>query len=140
MGDLKMKKHVIVGCLLIVSSMFVSACGNSSDVTTEKTSVTKQVEATGQSTSSSVDQTKYDAIITEAKKLTAEGQYKESEEKLATIPVSDLGKDKKKSRLKSKRSRVRHQRDHLNQFQMNLLNGQPRIFFIIHEEIKSKRV
>ena len=72
--------------------MFVSACGNSSDVTTEKTSVTKQVEATGQSTSSSVDQTKYDAIITEAKKLTAEGQYKESEEKLATIPVSDLGK------------------------------------------------
>ena len=49
-----MKKHVIVGCLLIVSSMFVSACGNSSDVTTEKTSVTKQVEATGQSTSSSV--------------------------------------------------------------------------------------
>ncbi|WP_197080381.1 hypothetical protein [Enterococcus faecalis] len=92
MGDLKMKKHVIVGCLLIVSSMFVSACGNSSDVTTEKTSVTKQVEATGQSTSSSVDQTKYDAIITEAKKLTAEGQYKESEEKLATIPVSDLGK------------------------------------------------
>ena len=87
-----MKKHVIVGCLLIVSSMFVSACGNSSDVTTEKTSVTKQVEATGQSTSSSVDQTKYDAIITEAKKLTAEGQYKESEEKLATIPVSDLGK------------------------------------------------
>ena len=36
MGDLKMKKHVIVGCLLIVSSMFVSACGNSSDVTTEK--------------------------------------------------------------------------------------------------------
>ncbi len=87
-----MKKHVIVGCLLIVSSMFVSACGSSSDVTTEKTSVTKQVEATGQSTSSSVDQTKYDAIITEAKKLTAEGQYKESEEKLATIPVSDLGK------------------------------------------------
>ncbi|MGL4705006.1 MAG: hypothetical protein ACRCVO_02205, partial [Enterococcus faecalis] len=92
MGDLKMKKHVIVGCLLIVSSMFVSACGSSSDVTTEKTSVTKQVEATGQSTSSSIDQTKYDAIITEAKKLTVEGQYKESEEKLATIPVSDLGK------------------------------------------------
>ena len=75
-----MKKHVIVGCLLIVSSMFVSACGNSSDVTTEKTSVTKQVEATEQSTTSSVDQTKYDAIITEAKKLTAEGQYKESDE------------------------------------------------------------
>ncbi len=62
------KKHVIVGCLLIVSSMFVSACGSSSDVTTGKTSVTKQVEATGQSTSSSIDQTKYDAIITEAKK------------------------------------------------------------------------
>ena len=116
-----------------------------------KTSVTKQVEATGQSTSSSVDQTKYDAIITEAKKLTAEGQYKESEEKLATIPVSDLGKphysivketveklnnqnneglkDKKKLRLKSKRSRVRHQRNHLNRFQMSLLNGQPRIFY-----------
>ena len=127
-----MKKHVIVGCLLVVSSMFVSACGNSSDVTTEKNSVTKQVEATGQSTSSSVDQTKYDAIITEAKKLTAEGQYKESEEKLATIPVSDLGKPHY--------SIVKETVEKLNQFQMNLLNGQPRIFFIIHEEIKSKRV
>ena len=61
-----MKKHVIVGCLLIVSSMFVSACGNSSDVTTEN-QCHKTSRSYGQSTSSSVDQTKYDAIITEAK-------------------------------------------------------------------------
>lgn len=59
--------------------MFVSACGNSSDVTTEN-QCHKTSRSYGQSTSSSVDQTKYDAIITEAKKLTAEGQYKESEE------------------------------------------------------------
>ena len=107
MGDLKMKKHVIVGCLLIVSSMFVSACGNSSDVTTEKTSVTKQVEATGQSTSSSVDQTKYDAIITEAKKLTAEGQYKESEEKIMNLLIDKIHEDIHQKRDKEYGSRLR---------------------------------
>ncbi len=102
-------------------------------------------------------------LLQKLKKVNGRGQYKESEEKLATIPVSDLGKphysivketveklnnqnneglkkDKKKSRLKSKRSRVQHQRNHLNQFQMNLLNGQPRIFLLSTRRSKSKRV
>lgn len=36
-----MKKYVIVGCLLIVSLMFVSVCGNLLDVIIEKISVIK---------------------------------------------------------------------------------------------------
>ncbi|MDT2755936.1 zinc ribbon domain-containing protein [Enterococcus asini] len=45
------------------------------------------------SVSETVDTTKYDDVITEAKKLTIAGKYKESELRLAAIPVSDLAKE-----------------------------------------------
>ncbi len=116
----------------------------------------------GKSTSSSVDQTKYDAIITEAKKLTAEGQYKESEEKLATIPVSDLGKPhysivketveklnnqnneglkrQEEVAVEKQTKSSPAQTESLKPIPDEFAKWQPRIFFIIHEEIKSKRV
>lgn len=44
--------------------------------------------------SSEDDSSKYDDLIADAKQLTIEGKYKESELKLASIPVSDLAKGK----------------------------------------------
>lgn len=41
---------------------------------------------------SEADSSKYDDLIAEAKQLTIEGKFKESELKLASIPVSDLAK------------------------------------------------
>lgn len=55
------------------------------------TSTSSSIIAT--STSEAVDTTKYDDVITEAKKLTIAGKYKESELRLASIPVSDLAKN-----------------------------------------------
>lgn len=43
-------------------------------------------------TSNSVDTSKYDEIIAEAKELTINGDYKKSNLKLSRIPASDLGK------------------------------------------------
>lgn len=56
--------------------------------------VKKKTTPTQTSTSETVkvDISKYDKVIEEAKSLTAESKFKESDLKLATIPVSDLGK------------------------------------------------
>lgn len=43
--------------------------------------------------SSSIDPSKYDDIIAEAKELTIDGEYKKSNLKLSRIPASDLGKN-----------------------------------------------
>ncbi|MBO0451983.1 zinc-ribbon domain-containing protein [Candidatus Enterococcus murrayae] len=50
-----------------------------------------QLPATS-STSSTIDTSKYDEIIAEAKELTINGDYKKSNLKLSRIPASDLGK------------------------------------------------
>lgn len=59
--------------------------------TSESTSKTASTETT--STSKEPDLAKYDETIKEAKELTIAGKYKESELKLASIPVSDLAKE-----------------------------------------------
>jgi hypothetical protein len=56
---------------------------------------TKTPETTTSNTTTISDAnelSQYDAIISEAKKLSVEGKYKESELKLASIPVSELAK------------------------------------------------
>lgn len=57
----------------------------------------KTTEPTNQSTTEQTTEdqqlAKYDAIVAEAKKLTIDGKYKESQLKLAEIPVSVLGKN-----------------------------------------------
>lgn len=48
--------------------------------------------STTQTSSSNADATKYDKVIAEAKQLTIDGKFKDSQLKLASIPVSDLAK------------------------------------------------
>ena len=49
-------------------------------------------QQTATTTTSSVDTSKYDQVIADAKELSINGKHKESNMKLAAIPASDLGK------------------------------------------------
>ena len=61
---------------------------------TQMESTAKSQSNTAESSTEEDELTKYDDIITEAKKLTIAGKYKESELQLAAIPVSALAQDK----------------------------------------------
>lgn len=79
---------ILVGIILGTILFFVLRQPNASQSETESSTQS----STQEMTKNSEQLEKYDAIIAEAKKLTIDGKYKESELKLAEIPVSALGK------------------------------------------------
>lgn len=82
----------VVVFLLAGAGIFFASRNNGS--TNEATSVTtnSSTKSRGKETSETVEAGKYDEVIKAAKELTIDGKYKESERKLASIPVSDLAK------------------------------------------------
>lgn len=76
---------IVVGSLVLLAlagSFLFFLLGNSSEKEATQTTETSVKE----------DVTKYDKLVAEAKQLTIDGKYKDSEKKLATIPMSDLSK------------------------------------------------
>lgn len=83
---------IIIGIILFIYLKPNNTSALSSESSrTETTSTTKNSSQT-ETTSSKKEAENYDEIIKVAKELNIEGKYKESELKLASIPVSVLGK------------------------------------------------
>lgn len=84
---------VVVGAIagVIFFSLFKEP-NNSNQVSTSKASNTSSSETAQQYSTDEEDGSEYDSVIKEAKELTIAGNYRESELKLASIPVSDLSK------------------------------------------------
>lgn len=87
-----MKKNVVLFCLLVFPLTACSGLGRQ-PVSNSTSSIEKSQSS--QSTQTSNDKQEvlatYDALFKEAKELNIEGKFKESELKLAAIPISALG-------------------------------------------------
>lgn len=82
----------LFACLIFIGAFFLF---NTFKTKTPETAASSTATNSTSSTATSSDTnelSQYDAIISEAKKLNIEGNYKESELKLASIPVSELAK------------------------------------------------
>lgn len=83
---------IIIGIILFIYLKPNNAAELSSKSSQTETSATTKNSSQTETTSSKKEAEDYDAIIKTAKELNIEGKYKESELKLASIPVSALGK------------------------------------------------
>ncbi|MDH6364114.1 cytoskeletal protein RodZ [Enterococcus sp. PF1-24] len=84
----------------VISEVKTKTTASSEVAKKKKTTTTSSTETTtkdSKKTSDKEDLTKYDATIKKAKELTLDEKFKESELKLAEIPVSDLAKEEFKS-------------------------------------------